>query len=347
MAGYIGNIPVPQATQTRDVFTATSGQTSFATSGYTPGFLDVFLNGVKLVGGTDFTASNGSDVVLSSGATAGDNIEVVAYTTFQTGDFVPTSGGTFTGAIDVSTVGTAGVTNASVKARRGGDAFEFGHPNTAGYGGTLGAETNSGANYLAFHAEQGTNINTYRTRGNRGSILRADTNGGMGFYNVADANADNQTATPRFFMNNIGLITVGKTPSVSRVWSAAVSTTGARVVCGFGNTVLDNIGSSTFGSYGIRPQLSGQYFLFAQLVAGGSAPGAFTPVLHIIKNGTTVYNQSDLINYVGGHSLAICAGIIATANGSSDYFEVGFSHNSGASYSVNTGGFTLFRLGDL
>ena len=85
MSGYIGNIPTPQATQTRDVFTATASQTSFATSGYTPGFLDVFLNGVKLVNGTDFTASNGSDVVLSSGAAVNDIVEIVAYTTFETG----------------------------------------------------------------------------------------------------------------------------------------------------------------------------------------------------------------------------------------------------------------------
>jgi hypothetical protein len=86
MSGYIGNIPTPQATQTRDTFTATSGQTSFATSGYTPGFLDVYLNGVHLVNGTDYTASNGSDVVLTTGATTGDSLEVVAYTTFQVVD---------------------------------------------------------------------------------------------------------------------------------------------------------------------------------------------------------------------------------------------------------------------
>jgi hypothetical protein len=91
MSGYIGNIPTPQATQTRDTFTATSGQTSFATSGYTPNFLDVFLNGVHLVNGTDYTASNGSDVVLTTGATTGDNLEVVAFTTFEAG----ASGGGF------------------------------------------------------------------------------------------------------------------------------------------------------------------------------------------------------------------------------------------------------------
>lgn len=102
MAGYIGNIPVPQATQTRDVFTATSGQTSFATSGYTPGFLDVFLNGVLLINGTDYTASNGSDVVLSSGATTGDNVVVITMATVETNS---ATAGLFKG--DRGTVGTA------------------------------------------------------------------------------------------------------------------------------------------------------------------------------------------------------------------------------------------------
>lgn len=80
---YIGNIPVPQATQTRDRFTATSGQTTFATSGYTPGFLDVYLNGVHL-DASDYTATNGSDVVLDTGAATDDIVEVVAFTAFET-----------------------------------------------------------------------------------------------------------------------------------------------------------------------------------------------------------------------------------------------------------------------
>ena len=92
MSGYIGTQPVPQATQTRDSFTATSGQTSFATGGYTPNFLDVYLNGVKLAA-ADYTATNGSDVVLASGAVVNDILEVVAYTTFES------DSGTFTGVV--------------------------------------------------------------------------------------------------------------------------------------------------------------------------------------------------------------------------------------------------------
>ena len=102
MSGYIGNIPTPQATQTRDTFTATAGQTTFATSGYTPSFLDVFMNGVHLLGGgVDYTATNGSDVVLTSGAAAGDTLEVVAFSTFEASDVTASSGFTVTGNLSV------------------------------------------------------------------------------------------------------------------------------------------------------------------------------------------------------------------------------------------------------
>ena len=82
MSGYIGPQPVPQATQSREAFTATASQTSFATAGYTPQFLDVYLNGVKL-SAADYTATNGSDIVLTIGAALNDILEYVAYKTFE------------------------------------------------------------------------------------------------------------------------------------------------------------------------------------------------------------------------------------------------------------------------
>jgi len=82
MSGYIGNIPVPQSTQSRQTTIATAGQTSFATSGYTPGYLDVYLNGIHLVNGTDYTATNSSDVILSTAANLDDEVQVIGYDTF-------------------------------------------------------------------------------------------------------------------------------------------------------------------------------------------------------------------------------------------------------------------------
>ena len=83
MAFYLGNIPVPQATQTRQQFTATASQTSFPTIGYTAGFVDVFLNGVKLLDGVDYAATNGSDVVLTTGAALNDILEVTIFTCYS------------------------------------------------------------------------------------------------------------------------------------------------------------------------------------------------------------------------------------------------------------------------
>ena len=80
MSAYIGNIPTPQATQTRQTFTSTAAQTTFNTVGYTAGFVDVYMNGVRLVDGTDFTATSGSTVVLTTGAAAGDIIDILIFT---------------------------------------------------------------------------------------------------------------------------------------------------------------------------------------------------------------------------------------------------------------------------
>jgi hypothetical protein len=98
MSGYIGILPVPQATETRNSFTATSNQTSFTTDGYTPNFVSVYLNGV-LLSAADFTATNGTDVVLASGAAADDVVEVIAFSTFQSANALPLTGGSITGNV--------------------------------------------------------------------------------------------------------------------------------------------------------------------------------------------------------------------------------------------------------
>ena len=78
-------------TRTEFVFTATAGQTTFSTDdtstalSYAVGKIEVFLNGIRLAP-ADFTATNGTSVVLASGANASDVLFVVAYGTFQVAD---------------------------------------------------------------------------------------------------------------------------------------------------------------------------------------------------------------------------------------------------------------------
>ena len=90
-------------------YTATSGQTTFsgsddnaATLSYTADNLQVVMNGIVL-DPSDFTATNGTSVVLASGAAANDLVNIYAFKSFTTADMVSkTAGGTFAGAVGFS-----------------------------------------------------------------------------------------------------------------------------------------------------------------------------------------------------------------------------------------------------
>ena len=195
MAGYIGTTPVPQATQHRESFTATGGQTSFATAGYTPQFIDVYLNGVKLAP-ADYTATNGSDVVLASGATASDILEIVAYTPFEVANqtFTGTTTAanlTVTGALDVqSTITSDGLTvdlpNTTDVNIDGTDGGGIQFKNSGAEQFRLDSASNDGALY---HAPSGKN-HTFKTDG--ASRLKIATGGDISFY-------EDTGTTPKFF----------------------------------------------------------------------------------------------------------------------------------------------------
>ena len=73
--------------------TATADQTSFTvTGGYRINELGVYRNGVRLVQGKDFTASDGSSVTLLSGATVGDILDFYVLDSFNVADAINTVG---------------------------------------------------------------------------------------------------------------------------------------------------------------------------------------------------------------------------------------------------------------
>tara|TARA_B100001057_G_scaffold490357_1_gene578454 strand:+ start:2019 stop:4034 length:2016 start_codon:yes stop_codon:yes gene_type:complete len=87
-------------TSQRFKFTATASQTTFSGNDddgnsltYDPLFLDVYLNGVRLVNGSsnDFVATNGTSIVLNSGASASDILNVVSFGTFSLASFSATA----------------------------------------------------------------------------------------------------------------------------------------------------------------------------------------------------------------------------------------------------------------
>jgi hypothetical protein len=91
-------------------YTATASQTTFSgadengnTLSYTIDNIIVTLNGVMLENGTDYTATNGTSIVLASGAAVDDELNIIAFKSFTTADMVSaTNGGTFAGTVNFS-----------------------------------------------------------------------------------------------------------------------------------------------------------------------------------------------------------------------------------------------------
>ena len=87
---YIGKAP-NQGVRTRFIYQATAGQTSFSGSDansntltYSDGeYVDVYQNGILLKPATDYTSTTGTTVVLVTGASVNDVVEIVAYDAFS------------------------------------------------------------------------------------------------------------------------------------------------------------------------------------------------------------------------------------------------------------------------
>ena len=87
---YIGKAP-QQGIRNRFIYQATAGQTSFSgsdanslTLSYPDGeYVDVYQNGILLKPATDYTSTSGTSVVLVTGASANDVIEIIVYDTFS------------------------------------------------------------------------------------------------------------------------------------------------------------------------------------------------------------------------------------------------------------------------
>ena len=114
MGGYIGSGigSVANAAERKQTYSITTSTTSLTGLAYTPTKVHVFHNGVRLVDGTDYTATNGTSITLTNAAQNGDEVVVISYPSFQTSDTVSAAnGGTFSGNIAMS--GTLGVTGAT------------------------------------------------------------------------------------------------------------------------------------------------------------------------------------------------------------------------------------------
>ena len=156
-------------TAARFKYTASANQTTFTgaddsgnTLAYDAGFIDVYLNGAKLVNGTDVTVTSGSSIVLASGATLNDIISIVAYGTFNVA------------SINASNI-TAGTINSArlptVPTTKGGTGLT-----SIGSAGQV-IKVNSGANGLEYGNASSAEVYGF-SKNNNGQLIVTTTNQG-------------------------------------------------------------------------------------------------------------------------------------------------------------------------
>ena len=120
MAGYIGSkvSVVSSGAERKKTFAITTSTTNLTGLSYTPTYVHVYHNGVRLVDSSDYTATNGTSITLTNTAVSGDEVVVISYATFQQADhynktesdvrFINTTGDTLTGTLAGTAINLSG-----------------------------------------------------------------------------------------------------------------------------------------------------------------------------------------------------------------------------------------------
>jgi len=213
------------ATYVRTAFTATGGQTTF-TVAYTVGAVEVFVNGI-LLNSADYTASNGTSVVLASACLVGDIVEFIAISNGSlslsavTVGSTAISGGTSARLLydNAAVVGeTSGITTNGTTLTLAGttaalasvltNAAEVATVSATAATGTINFDittqsvlyytSNASANWTVnFRASSGISLNTVLATGQSVTAAFLVTQGATAYYNNV-LQIDGSTVTPKY-----------------------------------------------------------------------------------------------------------------------------------------------------
>ena len=187
-------------TLTTTDFTATSGQTTFTVT-YTPALLQgVYRNGIKL-GLADYTATNGTSIVLAAGAVTGDLIQVQYFSSLATST-----------AVNSISFGSTGLTPSTATA----GAVTVAGTLVVGNGGT-GATTLTTNGILYGN---GTSAVGVTAAGTTGQVLTATTGGAPSWAAAAGATITGTTTVGTYYV-------VGTTSTSGSLTTASISNTNA------------------------------------------------------------------------------------------------------------------------
>lgn len=301
-----------QATFTTYQYTATSGQTTFSgvdangnTLSYTAGSIQVYLNGALLVNSSDYTATNGTSVVLTAGAVTGDSLTVLALGTFTVSTDIPKSTLTAKGSIVTA---TAGSTPANLSVGADGTVLLADSTQSTGLKwGTAGTTFN-----IKYTLSTSQNINAIASNGS--TIIVAVGTAGV-LYSSTDSGTTWASRTSGFGTNAIWHVAFGN---------------GLFVAVGANGTITTSTDGVTWTARTSNVSTNALYcvqYLNSLWVAVGTGANGGTGGITTSSNGTTWTKQTTPT--VMGNNL------YAVTYGNGYYVAVGTVSTTAGCYSTN------------
>lgn len=181
------------ATLTKDIYVATDGQDTFvATATYTPGYIDVYYNGI-LLDASDYTATDTINVVLNDPASAGAIVTLIAWGVFGIADQLSITGSdankflTTDGISPIWVTPTFATNEQGIKAD---NAFSWGNHALAGY--ALAADIidySAGTGITLENNTFSVTANTYETISNAAATYETIDNAAATYETIDNAAA--------------------------------------------------------------------------------------------------------------------------------------------------------------
>ena len=327
-SGYIGRAPGDSSvTVARQTFSPTGITTDFTfESGYTPGYFDIFINGAKMIEGSDYTSTDGSTfVILNGGVISGDVIEGVAYKAFNAA----------TATIGISSAGTPISTQANTLNFVGtGNTFAL-------RGGTVDISISGGAGAGGTWANYDTNTGVSTTKKvkieNNLEVTGVTTSTGGFVGNVtgnASGTAGGLTGTPNITVGNISAS--GGDLTIRNITGVAATFTG--VLTYEDVTNIDSVGIVTAQS-GLRVVGGGLTVTGVSTFFSNVGVNTDSPTENLSVNGNVVFGHDQLVGNPGSNiGVATVRGHHVNSN--ADYAELYFANSKssgGSTASIRAG----------
>jgi hypothetical protein len=314
-------------------YTATGGQTTFSgtdnnslTLGYTVGSALVTLNGVMLEVGSEVTATSGTSVVLASGATAGDELNVYAFSTFNLADvYTKAQSDARYPQIDTNTLFTdtandrVGVGTSSPLAKLHIEGSSSGA--VQAFIENANGSTNSSAE-LVFGTWSGAIPTGTGNPGPSAKISAINMGSSNARTDIVFSNYTGSVLEERMRIDSSGRVTMPYQPAFSAYRQAGHvgGTAGATTTIVF-NTVWANTGSHYNNTNGIfTAPVSGVYYFSSIGMMTGSGSSAHDTQLRIRKNGGGFVISNPPGETSGGMGFA-ASGVVYLAAGDYVYVE--------------------------